>query len=95
MNKSELVKELANQAGLNQTQAAKVVEALFDASQGLIVSQLRAGGKIVIPGFGSFYSRQREARQARNPATGKTIEVKAKNVPLFKAGKTLKDSCEK
>lgn len=95
MNKTELVKELAKQTDLSQAKAADVVDALFDAEKGLIASQLKAGDKLVIPGFGSFFSRKREARTARNPATGKTIEVPSKNYPVFKPGKTLKDICEK
>lgn len=95
MNKTELVKELAKQTDLSQAKAADVIDALFDAENGLIVSQLKNGEKIVIPGFGSFFSRRREEREARNPATGKTIKVAAKNYPVFKPGKTLKDTCEK
>ncbi len=94
MNKTELVKELAKHTDLSQSKAADVVDALFDAEKGLIASQLKSGEKLVIPGFGSFFSRKREARQARNPATGKTIEIGAKNYPVFKPGKTLKDTCE-
>lgn len=95
MNKTELVKALAKHTELSQAKASEVVDALFDAEKGLIASQLKAGEKIVIPGFGSFFSRKREAREARNPATGKTIKVEAKNYPVFKPGKTLKDFTEK
>lgn len=95
MNKTELVKALAKHTDLSQAKAADVVDALFDAENGLIANQLKAGDKLVIPGFGSFFSRKREARSARNPATGKTIDVPAKNYPVFKPGKTLKDICEK
>ncbi len=95
MNKTELVKELAKQTELSQAKAAEVIDAIFDAEKGLIAAQLTSdGGKLVIPGFGSFTCRKREAREARNPATGKTIKVPAKNYPVFKAGKTLKDTCE-
>lgn len=94
MNKTELVKELAKQTDLSQTKASEVIDALFDAEKGLIASQLKSGEKIVVPGFGSFFSRKREARTARNPATGATIDIKAKNYPVFKPGKTLKDTCE-
>ncbi len=95
MNKTELVKELAKHTDLSQAKAAEVVDALFDAEKGLIANQLKSGDKLVIPGFGSFFARKREEREARNPATGKTIKVPAKNYPVFKPGKTLKESCEK
>ena len=95
VNKTELVKELAKSTDLSQAKAADVVDALFDAEKGLIANQLKNGDKLVIPGFGSFFARKREEREARNPATGKTIKVPAKNYPVFKPGKTLKDHCEK
>lgn len=95
MNKTELVRELARSADLSQANAAKIVDALFDAEAGVIAKALKSGGKVVIPGFGSFFSRQRAAREARNPASGATIQVPAKNYPVFKPGKTLKDTCEK
>jgi DNA-binding protein HU-beta len=94
VNKTELVKELAKQTDLSQAKAAQVVDALFDAQRGLIANHLKGGDKLVIPGFGSFFSRKREEREARNPATGKTIKVAAKNYPVFKPGKTLKDTVE-
>ena len=95
MNKTELVKELAKNTDISQAKAADVIDALFDAENGVIAKQLKANEKVVIPGFGSFFSRKREAREARNPASGKTIQVPAKNYPVFKPGKTLKDVCEK
>ncbi|MCA9791771.1 MAG: HU family DNA-binding protein [Candidatus Eremiobacteraeota bacterium] len=94
MTKTELVKELAERTDLSQTKASEVVDAIFDATGGIIASQLGKGDKVVVPGFGSFLSRHRKAREARNPATGKKVKVKAKNYPVFKAGKTLKDKVE-
>ena len=95
MNKTELVKELAKKEDISQAKASDIVDTIFNAETGLIVAQLKAGEKVVIPGFGSFLNRKREAREARNPSTGATIPVPAKNYPVFKPGKTLKDSCEK
>lgn len=95
MNKTELVKELAKRTEISQAKASDVIDALFDATSGVIAAELGGGGKVVIPGFGSFFARQRAAREARNPATGATIKVAEKQYPVFKPGKTLKDRCEK
>lgn len=95
MNKTELVKEVAKKAEISQVKAQEIVDAIFDAETGFIAAELKAGGKLVIPGFGSFISRERQAREARNPSTGATIKVPAKKLPVFKAGKTLKDTVEK
>lgn len=95
VNKTELVKELAKRTEISQAKASDVIDALFDATNGVIATELRGeGGKVVIPGFGSFFARKRAAREARNPATGKTIQVAEKQYPVFKPGKTLKDSTE-
>ncbi len=94
MTKTELVKELAERTDLSQTKASEVVDAIFDAAKGIIAEQLGKGDKVVVPGFGSFLARHRSEREARNPATGKKVTVPAKSYPVFKAGKTLKDTVE-
>ena len=93
MNKTELVQKLAKVSGLSQVKAAEVVDAIFDcrAGKGIVAIELDKGKKVAIPGFGTFLSRRRKAREGRNPATGKTIRIAAKQYPVFKAGKTLKD----
>jgi DNA-binding protein HU-beta len=95
VNKTELVKELAKQVDISQVKAGEIVDAIFDAESGLIASQIKGGDKLVLPGFGSFVSRKREAREGRNPSTGETIKVPAKTYPVFKPGKTLKETCDK
>lgn len=94
MTKTELVKELADRTEVSQAKASEIVDAIFDASKGIIAAQLSNGGKVVVPGFGSFLARRREEREARNPATGQKVKVKAKNYPVFKPGKTLKEQVE-
>lgn len=94
MNKTELVKELARLMDFSQTKATDVIDAIFDGESGLIVSQLKQGDKVVIPGFGSFYKRKRDAHEARNPSTGKPTSVPDKNIPVFKPGKNLKQTCQ-
>ena len=56
-----------------------------------ISNELSDGGRVVIPGFGSFIVRDRMARVGRNPKTGDKIQIKAKKLPVFKPGKTLKE----
>ena len=93
MNKKELTAKLAKITGLAKGKAGEVVDALFSAKpgKGIIAIELDKGHKVAIPGFGTFTSRRRKARQGRNPATGKTITIAAKKYPVFRAGKTLKD----
>ncbi len=91
MNKTELIDALASQAGLSKADAGRAVEALF-GDDGLVAGALRKGDRVQITGFGTFVARKREARQGRDPRTGGTIEIKAANVPAFKAGQALKDA---
>ena len=94
MNKAELVDKLSARTGLSNTEARTVVDAIFDPDPqiGLIVSELKSGGKVAISGFGTFEARQRKARQGRNPHTGEPIDIPATRAPAFKAGKPLKES---
>lgn len=93
MNKTELCAKLAAKTGLTKTQATEAVNALFDTDpgKGIIAVELDAGRSVVIPGFGTFSSSRRKARQGRNPQTGKAIQIAARTVPTFRAGKGLKD----
>lgn len=91
MNKTELIDALSSQAGLSKADAGRAIEALF-GDDGLIAGTLRQGNRVQITGFGTFVARKREARQGRDPRTGGTIQIKAANVPAFKAGQALKDA---
>ncbi len=97
MTKTELAEKLAKKTGLSKAKALEVVSAIFDAQpgKGIIATELDAGKKVTIPGFGTFTSRQRKAREGRNPKTGAKIEIAAKKYPVFKAGKTLKERVAK
>ncbi|MDX1571463.1 MAG: HU family DNA-binding protein [Xanthomonadales bacterium] len=88
MNKSELVNAVAENSGLSKSDAGKAVEAILDS----ITGALKDGDSVSLVGFGTFSVKRREARTGRNPRTGKTIQIKASNVPSFKAGKGLKDA---
>lgn len=91
MNKSELAAKLAKKAGLTQAKAAEVVDAIFNANKGIIAVELDADRKVTVPGFGTFATRKRKAREGRNPATGKAIKIPSRKYATFKPGKTLKD----
>jgi len=88
MNKSEFIDAVAAKASMTKTEAADAVEAVLNS----ISDALKSGEQVTLVGFGTFLVRKREARQGRNPRTGETMQIKASNVPAFKAGKALKDS---
>jgi DNA-binding protein HU-beta len=88
VNKSELISVVAEKTGLTKKDTEKVVNAVFDG----IGEALAKGEKVQVIGFGTFDVRSRKAREGRNPATGATIQIPAVNVPVFKAGKALKDN---
>jgi len=88
MNKAELIDAVAAAADLSKSDAAKAVEAVT----GAIGNTLSKGDQVAIVGFGTFAVKHRAARAGRNPKTGETIQIKASNVPAFKAGKALKDA---
>ena len=91
MNKTELIAEVAVKAGLSKKDAEKALNATIDA----IADALAAGDKVQLVGFGGFETKKREARMGRNPRTKETIEIPASCVPVFKAGKALKDKVSK
>ena len=88
MNKGELIDAVASSAGLSRADATKAVDGVLDA----ITSTLSGGGGVSLVGFGTFSVKARAARMGRNPRTGEAIQIKASNVPGFKAGKALKDA---
>lgn len=92
MNKSELVQQLASSADLSRAEASRAVDALFSVENGIIARALREDQKVQITGFGSFEAKRREARKGRNPRTGKEIDIAASTSPVFRSGKSLKDS---
>ena len=88
MNKTELIAAIADSAELTKKDAEKALNAFVASVEGA----LKKGDKVQLVGFGSFEVRARAARKGRNPATGKEISIPASKVPVFKAGKALKDS---
>ena len=88
MNKGELIEAVAGKAGLSRADATKAVDAVLDS----VTSTHRDGGGVSLVGFGTFSVKARAARMGRNPRTGEPIQIKASNVPGFKAGKALKEA---
>ena len=88
MNKSELINAVAVSAEVSKKEAEAVITAALDA----ITAALKDGDKVQLVGFGSFEVKKRAARVGRNPKTKETIEIPASVVPVFKAGKALKDA---
>ncbi|WP_295581284.1 HU family DNA-binding protein [uncultured Oscillibacter sp.] len=91
MNKAELINAVAATAEVSKKDAEAVITATLDA----ITGALKEGDKVQLVGFGSFEVKKRAARTGRNPKTKEPIEIPASVVPLFKAGKALKDSVAK
>jgi DNA-binding protein HU-beta len=86
MNKSELRDTVAEAAGISGAEADKALNAVIDA----ITAALASGDRVALPGFGTFETRKRAARQGRNPRTGESLEIAASITPAFKAGAQLK-----
>jgi len=87
MTKADLIDEVSRAVEMSRKDSELMVETIFES----IVNALRASDKIEIRGFGSFRTRQRQARVGRNPKTGERVEVPPKKVPYFKPSKELKD----
>ncbi|UUP19170.1 DNA-binding protein HupB [Nitratireductor thuwali] len=88
MNKNELVSAVADKAGLSKGDAQSAVDAVF----AVVTDELKKGGDVRLVGFGNFSVSRREASKGRNPQTGAEVDIPARNVPKFSAGKGLKDA---
>jgi len=87
MTKADLIEDVSRAIEMSRKDSEVVVETIFES----IVKSLQGGDKIEIRGFGSFRTRQRQARSGRNPKTGEKVAVPAKKIPYFKPSKELKD----
>jgi integration host factor subunit beta len=89
MTKSELIQRLAERnPHLYMRDVEKIVDTVFDE----ITSALSKGDRVELRGFGAFSVKHREARMGRNPRTGESVYVEAKNLPFFKTGKALREA---
>ena len=88
MTKQELVDKLAADLNVPKAQAGRALDSMFDS----IIASMKTGEKVNVSGFGIFESKKRDARTARNPKTGETVQVPAKTVAKFKPAKSLKET---
>jgi integration host factor subunit beta len=86
MTKAELVEKVAATIQLPKHQTDTVVNLFLQC----IIDALGAGDKVALRGFGSFRLRHRAPRTGRNPKTGETVQIPAKQVPWFTVGKALR-----
>ena len=91
MNKSELITSMAEKSQLTKKDAEVALKAFMDSVQ----EALENGEKVQLVGFGTFETRDRAAREGRNPRTKETIQIPASTVPVFKAGKDFKEKVNK
>jgi len=88
MSKQELVNYVAENTGLSKKDAEAALSSFVDG----VKSALKKGDSVTLVGFGTFSVSHRNARTGRNPQTGATIQISARKVPVFKAGKGLKET---
>lgn len=88
VNKTDIIEHVAEQAEISKASAARALSSLLDG----ISAALRSGKSVSLLGFGTFSVKARAARVGRNPKTGEAININAAIVPIFKAGKALKDA---
>ena len=91
MNKSELIDAIVKETNLSK----KDTEATINAFMNVVSGELSKKSKIQLVGFGTFETRERAAREGKNPQTGEKIKIAAATVPAFKPGKALKEKVNK
>ena len=90
MNKKDFIDHVSANAGIEISK--KDAEAVIDAAFGVIGESVRSDDRFAYPGFGTFTVRERQARDGRNPQTGKKMKIKASKTVAFKPAPTLRDS---
>ncbi len=91
MNKADLIELVANKTGTSKRQSEECLDLAISA----ITKSVAKGEKVTLVGFGTFQRRERRARKGRDPRTGTEINIPAKKVPAFSAGKQFKDAVNK
>ncbi len=86
MNRVELIEHIAGAHDLSKAEAGRVLVTVLDA----VVTTVKKGGTVTLPGFGTFKQTSRAARSGRNPATGDKIKIAAAKLPKFTAGSAFK-----
>ena len=88
LTKSDIVKQLNDEIGLNKREAKELVDSFFDTIKKL----LSQGKEVKLSGFGNFQLKDKSSRPGRNPRTGENVEITARRVVTFKSGQKLKES---
>ena len=88
MNKDDLINQVSNDLEISKSEAAKTIDSILST----ISNSLKKGKEVRLVGFGTFLVSNRAATTGRNPRTGESIQIPAKKVPKFRAGKALKDT---
>ena len=91
MTKEQIIKKIAEDAGVTQKKGKLALQAVLEA----VTASLKKKEKVTFTGFGTFNIVNKKARKGKNPKTGAAINIPARTVPVFKAGKTLKDLIKK
>jgi DNA-binding protein HU-beta len=89
MNKSELIEQLAKEAGITKTEARSALQSILESMSQELGKEK---GRVTLQGFGSFSAHERKPRTGRHPKTGEMIEIDGYNTVKFKPGKNLKES---
>jgi DNA-binding protein HU-beta len=89
VTKTQLIEQIANEAGISKDEAGKALDSLFDSIAEAIKEE---DGRITLPGLGTFSKVYRKARQGVNPSTGEKMTIKARHAMRFQPGKALKDA---
>ena len=91
MSRDDLIKKMATAAEISQKKAGEALAAFLEG----VTAALKKGDRVSLVGFGSFSVAHRKARNGINPKTRKALKIPARKVPVFKAGKKLKDAVKK
>ncbi len=94
MNKKQLATQLAWRSGMSRVRANEILTLLFDADDGIVANELTEGGKVTLPGFGTFMTKTRAERVGTNPSTGDRLTIPSRTAAYFKVGKTLRGRLE-
>ena len=90
MNRTDIIELLAERHTLSKAEAGRILATLLDA----VVTTVKKGGSVSLPGFGTFKQSARSARTGRNPSTGEAVKIAATKVPRFTAGTGFKDAVD-
>ncbi|WGL99943.1 HU family DNA-binding protein (plasmid) [Arsenophonus sp. aPb] len=88
MNKTELINKVAEKTHLKKKESEEAINAFVS----IVTETLKSGNDLQLIGFGRFQVKQRAAKKGRNPKTGEVIQIEAAKIPIFKAGKELKEA---